>query len=280
MSDLLYAYALTRPTAPAPPGGTRGVGGAPVRVVRHAGLAAVVGPVPADEFGEAALRERLEDLRWLEATARAHQAVVAAVAPLGSVLPLRLATVHRDETGLRRALDAGRERFAADLERLDGCVEWGVKIYAVPAERAERPEPSAPSAFSGSAGREYLRRRRRERERQEHSGRRIAELCRHVHTELSRHARNARLHRPQDPRLAGTPDRNVLNAAYLVPRDRSRDFAARVTALDMPGDGLRLEMTGPWAPYSFVTEPTEPTGPAGPTGPTGPAGSEPGGCPA
>ena len=38
-------------------------------------LAALLSPVPLAEYGDERLREHLEDISWLERTARAHEAV-------------------------------------------------------------------------------------------------------------------------------------------------------------------------------------------------------------
>lgn len=60
-------------------------------------------------------------------------------------------------------------------------------------------------------------------------------------------------HRPQQGRLAQGAGENVANDAYLVPRPAAEEFRRRVldTAGDLPG--VRVEVTGPWAPYSFAT---------------------------
>lgn len=249
MSDLLYAYAVVRDGQGPLPGTLRGVAGGPVRTVASEGLAAVVGPVPAADFEEEPLRARLEDLSWLEATARAHQEVVDAAAALGAVLPLRLATVYRDEDGVRRMLREGRERLAATLERLQGRIEWGVKVYALPDEAAAAP---AATGAAPRSGREYLLRRRRARQSQDEAWRQADEVARRLHQALAGCAEAARLHPPQDGRLAPAPGRNVLNGAYLVPREEAEAFAARVG--DVTAPGVRVELTGPWAPYSFAGE--------------------------
>ncbi|WP_438290745.1 GvpL/GvpF family gas vesicle protein [Streptomyces sp. HUAS TT7] len=49
-------------------------------------------------------------------------------------------------------------------------------------------------------------------------------------------------------RLSGEPGENVLNAAYLVPLDRSEDFVAAVRDFIPHIEGVRVELTGPWAP--------------------------------
>src|SRR4051794_24471870 len=88
--------------------GLRGVAGEMVRLVASGGLVAVVGTVSLDEFGEDALRRNLEDLDWVAAKARAHDAVISAVAQAAAVIPVRMATVYRDDEGVRKLLDCRR----------------------------------------------------------------------------------------------------------------------------------------------------------------------------
>ncbi|MDT3400293.1 GvpL/GvpF family gas vesicle protein, partial [Streptomyces sp. B1866] len=150
--DLSYSYAVTRADDGLAEelGRVRGVAGAPVRVVgpeAGPGLAVAVSPVPERDFDERALKARLEDLEWLEAVARAHHAVVEAIFARAVVLPLRLATIHRDDERVRAMLREREAEFGALLDRLAGHVEWGVKVYALPARRPAR----APGAARGGA---------------------------------------------------------------------------------------------------------------------------------
>lgn len=272
---LRYAYAVVRDTA-APEAAldaltaleqVPGVAGEPVVAVRHLGLAVLAGAVPAEDFDEGPLRERLEDMAWLEKVARTHQRVVDTVGAESCVIPVRLATVCHGEEGLRRMLATGRERFASALDRLEGRVEWGVKAYAATPAPQEPPAPKEPPAGTPNApgamsGRDYLRRRKAQRQAAEGRWGDTEEGARLVHDTLSGLAERARLHPPQDPRLSGVSDRNVLNAAYLVRREDSAAFAERVGELAGRTAALRVELTGPWAPYSF-TAPDENAAPDG-----------------
>ncbi|TDQ55379.1 GvpL/GvpF family gas vesicle protein [Actinorugispora endophytica] len=250
-----YVYAVTRPFDEDRLTGARGVGGAPVRLVVQDGLAAAVSAVPLDEFDEDALAERLEDRAWLEATARAHHAVVDAVARSAVAMPLRLSTLYRDDDRVRAVLRGNRERFGAVLTRLDGRVEWGVKVYADPDRAAARPTPDEPRAPAGvGAGRAYLNRRREQRHGREDAWRAAAELARRLDERLRELAEAGERHRPQDGRLSGASGENVLNAAYLVARggDGERFLrAVREFGRDLAA-GVRVELSGPWAPYSFA----------------------------
>ncbi|MFE9392552.1 GvpL/GvpF family gas vesicle protein [Streptomyces sp. NPDC006784] len=244
--ELRYVYAVTEPLEESLPDGVRGVSGSAPYTVHHAGLTAVVSRVPEAEFAEQPLRAHLEDLAWLEETARAHQAVVDAVTARTCPLPLRLATVYRDEDGVRRALEEGREEFSAALGRLAGRVEWGVKVYA---QRA--PEPAA-AAAPATSGREFLRRRRQQVTSRQNALEAAEELGRTLHAALAGQAEDVREYPAQNPQLSGVPGQNLLNAAYLLPRERSEEFVESVERLGGHDSTVRVELTGPWAPYSFA----------------------------
>ncbi|MEZ7004362.1 GvpL/GvpF family gas vesicle protein [Streptomyces sp. AD55] len=253
MTGLRYVYAVCRPFGAALQAQLPGVAGAPPRLLTHHGLVAVVSHVPEADFSEEALRAHLEDIDWLAGTARAHQQVVDALTAVTTPLPLRLATVFRDDSAVRVMMERREEDFLRGLDRLAGRVEWGVKVYVdVPEEPAEPEEPAARPA----SGRDYLRRRRRETRAHEDLWSRAEEFATGLHASLSARADDARLHAPQNPALSGAAGRNVLNAAYLVRRDASEEFVERVdrTKDDVPG--LRVELTGPWAAYSFAGEGT------------------------
>ncbi|MET9829228.1 GvpL/GvpF family gas vesicle protein [Streptomyces sp. NPDC006385] len=261
-----YAYAVVRASgtaarsAQAALADVRGVAGAPVTLVRSGPVAAAVSAVPGEEFSEPALKTRLEDLAWLESTARAHHHVIETLAARTTVLPLRLATVYLDESRVERMLGERQEVFSALLDRFDDHVEWGVKVYAeLPSASAPAPMPSpAGHGASGTepdAGRAYLRRRRQHHQAREDTRRAAAEAVRRTEERARGLAVERARHRPQQGTLARVPGENLANDAYLVPRRLSEEFRDRMlhAADDLPG--VRVEVTGPWAPYSFTAPP-------------------------
>jgi hypothetical protein len=247
--------------------GLIGVGGAPARPLTAAGLAAVVADVPRSEFGEAALRRNLEDLPWLERTARTHHAVIEAVAKERTVVPMRLATVYRSDESAAQML---RER-AADLRealaRIAGRSEWGVKAYVAQPSGDPSPQESQQSQEtqgSGGPGAAYLRRRRAQLAARSDARQEALTSAKTIYDELGRVAVAARIYPPQSPQLAGKAASMVLNAAYLVADDRAGDFTAAVTDLAARHRSVTLDLTGPWPPYSFAAPPEpEPSPKAG-----------------
>ncbi|MGC1214396.1 MAG: GvpL/GvpF family gas vesicle protein [Micromonospora sp.] len=229
-----------------------GMDGTPVRTVRAAGLVAVVSAAPLAEYGEEALRRNLEDLAWLERAARTHHAVVDALSRAGAVVPARLATVHRDDERVARVLTERRDELTGTLARLTGREEWGVKGYVVPGAVPRSAEPST----GGGAGAAYLRRRKAQLTAREEGQRVAADAAAAAHTALAGYAVAARRHAPQDRRLSGAPTAMVLNGAYLIDRTTLDGFSELVGALADRHPEIRLELTGPWPPYSFVAEPS------------------------
>lgn len=223
-----------------------------VRQVPHAGLVAHISDVPLDRFGEEPLRRSLEDLTWVEGVARAHHRVVEALAAAGPTAPVRLVTVYTGEEQVRDLLDRRHDAFAEILSHVAGRREWGVKAYL----RRETPPPSpvpaaAPGAGADSPGMAYLRRKKENLRGREDLWRAAAERAERLHAELGRVAVASRRHRPQDPQLSGRSESMLLNGAYLVDPAREEEFAAVL-------DGFRdrfldVELTGPWAPYSFTS---------------------------
>jgi hypothetical protein len=247
----VWLHAIGRDLDPAGLTGLSGVGGGPVRAISSAGLDAVVSVVDLAEFGEDALRSNLEDIAWLESTARAHHRVVTAAGGLGPVVPARLATMYHRPAGVADLLAERRRQLTTALDRLVGRAEWGVQAFAVSEASAAAGVP-ADEAAAGGAGTAYLRRRRAQLAARESGQQAALASAEAVHAVLAARAGAAAQHRPQDRRLSGEPGAMLLNGAYLVEARRATEFADVVTGLAQRHPAIRLKLTGPWPPYSFA----------------------------
>ena len=234
-----------------------GVAGGAVRTAPAGGLTALVSDVDLAEFGEEALTRNLEDLGWLEQVARAHHHVIESASRLLPVLPVSLATVYASEPSMTLAFAERRQDFTEALAMVRDRVEWGVKVYAQP-ERTEsgRTEPrqddEAGTGTGPGSGLAYLKRRREQLNASQDSRRDTAAAARAVHSALAGQAIRARIHPPQSPRLSGADIPMLLNAAYLLGRAEDTVFHDAVAAAADAHPELRIELTGPWPPYSFA----------------------------
>ena len=219
------AYCIRRAGDPAPDG-IAGPGGDAVRAVEEGGLGIWLsegepaGPDPA----------RL----------RAYDAVVRAALRTATPLPLRYGTAFRDEEAAREALRARREEWLAALERVASRVEMGVQLIGeVGAELDAAPNPVIRS------GRDFLEARKRELGRGE---------ARRVESEaaLDRVAAHfAALGLPTARVVAPAPG-VVGSLAHLVHRSDLDRYRSAANAALIASSPLRLRLSGPWAPYSFV----------------------------
>lgn len=232
--------------------------GSTVEVVRDGELAALVSAVPSAEYDDARLREHLEDLDWVSATARRHEAVLDAALAHATIVPLRLCTLYRDKSGVRRLLHEQAVPLRLGLAKVEGCAEWGVKVFA--GEQAGDVAMPASGAGEGRAeegerpGATYLLERRRERERAERVSELRALCAQAVHDRISHCSREATTNPPQRPEVHGRELSMLLNGAYLVEDARRRELYESVGALqeEWQARGFVIELTGPWPAYNFV----------------------------
>ncbi len=258
-ADAWWAYCvLPAAESDAAPIGLPGVepSGA-IELIRQGDLAALVSPVPLTEFSDEHLREHLNDVEWLERVARAHEAVLERTLENATVLPLRLCTLYKDRAGVKRMLVEQGSALRRALQSLAGRREWGVKLFADDERVAEAAaaEAGARTAAGGSAGAAYMARRQHQREISGRA-RELGDNAAHeVHSRLERVVEVARSLPLQRPEAHGRDERMLLNGAYLVEREREREFEAEVASLrERWGEsGFELELTGPWPSYNFAS---------------------------
>ncbi|GAA0441697.1 GvpL/GvpF family gas vesicle protein [Streptomyces olivaceiscleroticus] len=239
--------------------GLVGVGGGAVVAVAEGSLAALVSVPcgPDGAWGSYGPHEAPDatDMAASEVAAQAadaHRRIVDEAATAVCVLPLHMGTVHGDEEQVRRALAARAELYERLLTRLDGRSEWGVKAYAGDAE--------------GDDGRAVT----------DGAGEPVDKLARTAHHALADVSECSRVHHPRDAcppgalpgaaaccatsaywtsPISGAPyphGRNLLDSAYLVHREAAGAFAETVGGVVARCPELHIELTGPWAPYSFA----------------------------
>jgi len=224
-----------------------------VHVVSNGRIAAVAASVDLSEFDE--LPDRLNDEEWLEAKARDHESVLRAAAAGGPVVPLRFGAVYRRQEDVVQLLDERADELVADLDRVRGHVELGVKGFVARKRLEDSLASDRSAAGAATPGRAYLERRRAEREVEDDASAIVADAARSAHARLLERAVTGVLNRPHPRELTGRAEEMFLNAAYLVPAG-DRSLHAEVDALTRAYAPLALsfEVTGPWPPYNFVGE--------------------------
>jgi hypothetical protein len=195
-------------------------------------------------------RERLLPLRK---NLEPHNEVLKEVMRSTTVVPMTFGHVARSEEEIKKTLRRHRAAIAAQLDRVDGAVEMGLKVrwdvdsiydYIVgvdPELAALRDQifgrSSAPSQNEKmELGKLFEDRLNREREEQTE---RVLEMFRAS-------VREAKANPPKGEKM-------VMDLAFLVDRDGQKAFEERIyqVAGAFPAEYV-FDYSGPWAPFHFV----------------------------
>ncbi len=253
----LYAFAII-PARPVDLANVPGIDGhAPLHIVQHNELGLVVSEMPLDLMADVS-EDDLSETGPLATLARRHDEVIRTVFENGPVLPLRFGTVVADEAGARRLLEEQSTQARRRLAHLDTHREWGVRLSRDPAAVETDPAVTADSAAArrDMTGTSYLAARREALERSQRAEQQTAALAAQVEEALSEQAVDLAY------RGGGAGSGVLADLAYLVPAAREDAFLAAAERLsgDVAHEGLVLEVTGPWPPYSFATLQSEGAG--------------------
>ena len=235
-----YVYCIIRSADPLRFGPV-GIGTEPAEVhtVHHQDIAAVVSDTPIEVLD--ATRENV----------LAHERVNEAVMRDHTVIPMSFGTVFKTRDDIVELLRSAHAAFDEVLVKMKGKVEFGLKVLwdrdAVLREIESEDEGlrRLKAEIAGQKGSTYFARVQYGRlvdgalqERSEHYVVDIFDRLRDV-------AVASRANKP-------IGDRMIMNAAFLVSRDREAAFDAGVKAIGAKYPGLTFRYTGPWPPYNFV----------------------------
>lgn len=236
---ILYLYGITGSASPVP--SLPGVDGkANVEAIACSGLFCWISQVPSEQFGES-FQQRLEDLEWLAAVSIRHQQVVAAIAESTDILPARLGTMFLTEESLRTDIQKRKPALAADLCRISGTQEWGIKVFAAPR--------SLVLSTKVRSGKQYLQAKSNLlRSRKPHA----------QNDKIKKFARELEqvgIATSEGGRISSGARGLQYQASVLLKRTDRAKLEKLLRRFSRAWKGThRIEWSGPWPPYSFVSQ--------------------------
>ena len=240
---VIHLYGLTQ--APGPSSGSfrdlKGVDGtAPVEPLACAGLICWISRVPEVEFARNLLKN-MQDLDWLAAATTRHQQVVSAIAQAADVLPARFGIEFLNDKSFRSHIESRESVWKADFNRIRGKEEWGVKVFALPV----MPVPKK----KARTGKEYLQAKSALSRRA--AGRDSPELL-----DFAKALRAIAADVAEGGKFAASRRDLEFHKTVLLKRvDRKKLESLMRSYSRKWKDRKRLECTGPWPPFSFVSQP-------------------------
>ncbi len=173
--------------------------------------------------------------------ARRHNEVVAAASGREvTPVPVRFGQWFATPEALERRVLDRCDAYAAWLRELAGALEFGIRVLeAVP------PSPSAAASTRPATGREYLEALARRDAAARAAASRAESLAAELRAALGGLVRRDRVEPPAD-------GRGHASIAHLVARRDFERYGRRIAELRARRPALRLVVSGPWPPYSFV----------------------------
>jgi hypothetical protein len=242
-----YVYCLVRSDkAPSTRSVPRSVPGAGVpRVLAiDRDVWAVVSDAPLERFAGEALQQELQDVEAISRHALAHASVIEFFFRRATVIPLKLFTLFSSDEKAREHVRSRLSSLRRMFASLRGLEEWGVRIVAGEAE--------SESAQTLESGRDYLQVKKRLHEQALAPSRATMRAANGALRSLGRLASKIRKEAFPPP---GRGRPYVTGASFLVKAKRREAWkrqAAKIAAA-LASQGHKLEMSGPWPPYHFVS---------------------------
>ncbi|MBO0910468.1 MAG: GvpL/GvpF family gas vesicle protein [Acidobacteria bacterium] len=218
-----------------------GGGGEPVYTVNYRDLAAVVSNTPVYSFDPT--REN----------ALAHEHVIEKVMENHTVIPMSFGAVFRTDDDIREVLKNIYSSLKDVLDQMSGKLEFGLKVNWDRDRIIEdlKQEDLEIRKFHQEILRKhlestYLARMQLGRMVDRALNQRSAGYVREIYQALSGVCVVSRDNQP-------IGDKMIMNAAFLVERDRELEFDEAVNRIAKKcGERLKFRYTGPWPPYNFV----------------------------
>jgi hypothetical protein len=189
----------------------------------------------------AAVERNMEDLEWLALHGVRHQQVVGEVAEQRTIVPARFGTVFSGEPALVKDVQSRKAALKKVFARVADGDEWGVKVFA------ER-QVTAAAVTAARSGKEYLQQKAaRLKKRPERNDQELKELA----TALEEIATDS----APSGKVSGAQPNLLWQATFLVPRSKRRQWDQALKNFVERWEGRRrIEVNGPWPPYSFVSD--------------------------
>ncbi|HEU5335393.1 MAG TPA: GvpL/GvpF family gas vesicle protein, partial [Terriglobales bacterium] len=169
------------------------------------------------------------------------------------IIPMSFGTVFRTDDDIREVLRSIYPSLKDVLKQMQGKLEFGLKVNwdrdRIIEELKDADEEI--SRFHQEITRKHLQstyfaRMQLGRMIDKALSERSAQYVREIYEALRGVCVASRDNKP-------IGDKMIMNAAFLVERDREREFDAAVNKIAKNyGDLLNFKYTGPWPPYNFV----------------------------
>ncbi len=258
MNGLIYAYCLSN----SPPDLRPDAEWEGIQSLKFDEFYVTVKYVAESEFSEDNLKTNLSDIQWLEKNAREHVRVISLMMEQITVIPFNFGTIYKSEDSLRKFIEDYADSLIENIIHLEWKEEWAVKIYcdrtALNRQIDELSEEAAAlekQIMASSPGKAFLLKRKKADLIEYEMDRLCKVFGQECYDEFKNLSETTKLNNLLPKEFTGREDTMILNATFLISRDKTIEFVstARLFKIKNFGLGFQIECTGPWPPFSFVS---------------------------
>jgi hypothetical protein len=220
-------------------------------------IVAVLGMSSIEEFCGPEAEDRMKDLAWIGPRACRHEAVLEKVMRHSPVFPARFGTIFSSFDALKELLDIHYDEISGFLDKAAGKEEWAVKGLL---NRAQARKDFLDLMFSSkegelaalSPGKRYLAEKQIRGRADSELNNWLKGVIKGIGNKLCRHSVEF-----CERKVLSSDSKDmdsILNWAFWVTRENEDDFQDMINKVngDNEHQGLLLQLSGPWPPYSFL----------------------------
>jgi hypothetical protein len=181
----------------------------------------------------------------------AHERVNETVMRRFTVIPMSFGTVFKTTGDIVEFLRGAYDAFRDVLDKMQDKVEFGLKVLwdrDVAVREIENDDEDIrrlKNEISALRGSTYFARMQYGRQMEAALQRRSEQYVADIFAQLRDVSVAARANKPIGEKM-------IMNAAFLVSRDKETAFDAKVKEVGALYERLNFRYTGPWPPYNFV----------------------------
>ena len=258
MDDLIYVYCLSK----SPPGMDHSLQSKGLKTLLFDNFYAIVKVVSETEFSEENFKKNLSNLEWLDSNAREHIRVICQIMEQCTIIPFKFGTIYHSEDGLKKFIEGYSGSLSENFQNIEWKEEWSAKIYynrKVLSEQIDELSQEAASLekqiMASSPGKAFLLKRKKNDLVENEMDRLCKKYGQEYYDEFKRLSEESRIENLIPKEFTGREDTMILNANFLVCKNKVSDFTETVSKLRKRdgNTGFIIEATGPWPPFSFVS---------------------------
>ncbi|MEI6060749.1 MAG: GvpL/GvpF family gas vesicle protein [Bacteroidota bacterium] len=256
-NDLIYVYCIAK----CPFSIKTGFGSLFLESLKFDDFAVVIKYLSQCDFSEENRKKNLPDRSWIEINSSEHTRVISRIMESVTVIPFQSGAIFHTSDSLGKYIRENSEMLDENFRQIEGKKEWSVKVYFDRKAMCDRIDELSSEAsalekqiMASMPFKAFLLKRQKD-VLVESEIDRLGKLRGQEYYEEFRKLSESALPSNLLPKeFTGKTETMILNAAFLVRKDKSADFeaAAHILGTRDGNSGFTFDVTGPWPPFSFV----------------------------